>query len=103
MLWSSYPHVPGEEEVGEGEVPVHDAVAVQVQQAGDHLDQGAGGGVAGVQGGTAWPICVWEVTGGHSGRQPGAIYQLQGRRRESPFRGAPTYQGSLEEYHIPLA
>ena len=63
MLWSSYPHVPGEEEVGEGEVPVHDAVAVQVQQAGDHLDQGAGGGVAGVQGGRLSSLMVHFLNG----------------------------------------
>ena len=28
------------------------------------------------------------VTGGPSGRQPGAIYQLQGRERRTPFNGA---------------
>ena len=27
-------------------------------------------------------------TGGPSGRQPGAIYQLQGRERGTPFNGA---------------
>ena len=36
---AAYPHVPGEEQVGQGEVPVHDAVAVQVQQPGHHLGQ----------------------------------------------------------------
>ena len=45
-------------------------------------------------------------TGGPSGRQPGAIFQLQGRERGTTGRrrgtdGAPIYQGSFEEYHIP--
>ena len=35
-------------------------------------------------------------TGGPSGRQPGAIFQLQGRERRTPFRGAQIYQGSFE-------
>ena len=34
-------------------------------------------------------------TGGPSGRQPGAIFQLQGRERRTPSDGAPIYQGSF--------
>ena len=40
-------------------------------------------------------------TGGPSGRRPGAILQLQGRGRQSPFHGAPIYRRSFEEYHFP--
>ena len=39
-------------------------------------------------------------TGGPSGRQPGAIFQIQGRERRTPSNGAPIYQGSFEEYLI---
>ena len=42
-----------------------------------------------------------KVTGGPSGRQPGAKFQLQGRERGTPSDGDPIYQGSFEEYHIP--
>ena len=42
-----------------------------------------------------------QLTGGPSGRQPEAIFQLQGRERGTPSDGAPIYQGSFEEYHIP--
>ena len=35
--------------------------------------------------------------GGHTG----AIFQLQGQERGTPFRSAPIYQGSFEKYHIP--
>ena len=50
------------------------------------------------------PNQIWQkntLTGGPSGRQPGAIFQLQGRERRTPSDGAPIYQGSFEEYHIP--
>ena len=40
-------------------------------------------------------------TVGPSGRQPGAIFQQEGRERRTPSDGAPIYQGSFEEYHIP--
>ena len=40
------------------------------------------------------------ATGGSGVPQPGAIFQLQGRERRTPFRGALIYQGSFEEYHI---
>ena len=47
------------------------------------------------------PTSFLKSTGGPSGRQPGAIFQQDGRERRTPSEGAPIYQGSFEEYHIP--
>ena len=59
----AYPHVPGEEEVGEGEVPVHDAVPVQVQQPRHHL----GGLQSLVRGKDADSQCYRRYGGGPGG------------------------------------